>query len=966
MTCKKCGSMITKNLLFCPECGAPIEKEAANMRALKSKKFKKKIILWGIVALIVCSAIIALVHMLPLEVDYKISKKKLTTTESELSDLTFNVNSNQPILSVSYSYQDGENEELVTKEASLSFGIWNREASIKSIPVLPGNNTIKLTIKTLLGSEEEKITVKREIGFTTEPDKSAFVKIEEGSYLVSNELILVFKDEVSDKEINKLIDKYEGTIVGRLYEIGEYHVRFMGRGENFIKDLKKNIAEEDIVEKVYLNYSHDFACDYYSNDQKFDSWDSSNPSGNNWWLETIDAPEAWEYRDKLKTVKIGVIDSCLEYDHEDLKINPNRISVLPTSSFKNMREILDYYKSTQDTHKCQGKKEDCRYCEMKSHGTHCSGIIAAGHDNKIGISGVAPNAELYFATWWYLNAEPNGQLSVSSSTDSLLYNINYMVSSGCRVISISVGAYSPETLEGEAEEAQRINDAIEKLENMGYDFLLFKAAGNDRDDASSDVLTRLFKKGASSSAHLVVVGACKNSSYLWESIYTTLGGMKKIYSIADFSNTGNYINVVAPGVKVYSTVPRNTYENMQGTSMATPLAAGVACLMYGANPNLTYDYVKSILKYTHKNFCTDKKSNYYHVVNAKNCVEWALNNGKSLPSIKEPSIGFVTGMVQDAKTLNPIENTAVTAISVENGTVFNADLMEGVYSLVLEPGHYDLEFHADGYIDEKMYNIEITKGNVSYNVLLNLIEDNPGTGVAEGRIVNAFDASSVTNAQINVYRGINKRDGNPVAVTSSDSNGKYLLDLAPGNYTLFVEAEGYIGSSTNILVLSGERKSNQDCSMTPILKEGEMRVVLIWGQFPADLDSHLNGPMDNGNSFHIYFENMKHNYNSKTYAMLDVDDTTSYGPETTSVYIASEGTYTFRVHDYTNRNLSYSKAMSLSGAQVKLYIAGKSDAIVYNVPTKEGTIWTVFSVTNGVVKNINAMGYVSDPRTIGK
>ena len=153
--------------------------------------------------------------------------------------------------------------------------------------------------------------------------------------------------------------------------------------------------------------------------------------------------------------------------------------------------------------------------------------------------------------------------------------------------------------------------------------------------------------------------------------------------------------------------------------------------------------------------------------------------------------------------------------------------------------------------------------------------------------------------------------------------------------------------------------------MTPILNEGEMRVVLTWDQFPLDLDSHLNGPTATGDRFHVYFENMNNYYNGLHYVKLDVDDTDSYGPETTSVYIGCEGTYVFSVHDYSNRGSYYSTGLALSGAQVKLYIAGRSDPIVYNVPNTEGTLWTVFSVENGVVTPINSMSYEQSPRVVG-
>ena len=96
--------------------------------------------------------------------------------------------------------------------------------------------------------------------------------------------------------------------------------------------------------------------------------------------------------------------------------------------------------------------------------------------------------------------------------------------------------------------------------------------------------------------------------------------------------------------------------------------------------------------------------------------------------------------------------------------------------------------------------------------------------------------------------------------------------------------------------------------------------------------------------FHIYFGRKSIYQNSILSAFLDLDDTTSYGPETTTIYsINNSGLYSFYVHDYSNMNYGSSKAMSNSGAQVKLY-AGDALIATYNIPTDvPGTVWHVFN-----------------------
>ena len=204
---------------------------------------------------------------------------------------------------------------------------------------------------------------------------------------------------------------------------------------------------------------------------------------------------------------------------------------------------------------------------------------------------------------------------------------------------------------------------------------------------------------------------------------------------------------------------------------------------------------------------------------------------------------------------------------------------------------------------------------------------------------------------------------NKITEVQADANGYYTLLLEPGNYTAYASAEGYTSSKTNILVVPN-KNGEQDCTLTPVLKEGEIRAVLTWGLTPRDLDSHLVGPTPDGNRFHIYFSNKNYNYQGTNYNNLDLDDTTSYGPETTSVYVGVDGTYTYYVHDFSNRNSSTSNALSLSGAQVKLYIAGREEPIIYNVPNQPGTLWKVFSIENGNVTSINEMSFHSNYRNL--
>ena len=149
--------------------------------------------------------------------------------------------------------------------------------------------------------------------------------------------------------------------------------------------------------------------------------------------------------------------------------------------------------------------------------------------------------------------------------------------------------------------------------------------------------------------------------------------------------------------------------------------------------------------------------------------------------------------------------------------------------------------------------------------------------------------------------------------------------------------------------------------MTPILKNNEIRIVLTWGSTPRDLDSHLSGPLPSGGRFHTYYSQKNAVDNrGNLVANLDVDDTSSYGPETTTILQQTDGIYRYAVHDYTNRSRANTNALGTSGAFVRVYRGGQYPVKSFYVPNKSGTVWNVFdynSVTGEIIE-LNTMEYI--------
>lgn len=183
-----------------------------------------------------------------------------------------------------------------------------------------------------------------------------------------------------------------------------------------------------------------------------------------------------------------------------------------------------------------------------------------------------------------------------------------------------------------------------------------------------------------------------------------------------------------------------------------------------------------------------------------------------------------------------------------------------------------------------------------------------------------------------------------VSVTTNAAGQAVLTPSFPDDQDalLIVKKDGY----SNLVVKCP--CEGMTYAISPVMTNLDgMRVVLSWGETPADLDSHLMFP-----SGHIYFSNKEGQD-----ANLDVDDTDSYGPETVTITKKHFGdTYTYAVQDYTNKGDPSSAQLSDSRAKVFVYV-GRSLVRSYSIPVgKTGNIWTVFRLNpDGEFEDINSI-----------
>ncbi len=208
------------------------------------------------------------------------------------------------------------------------------------------------------------------------------------------------------------------------------------------------------------------------------------------------------------------------------------------------------------------------------HGTHVSGIIAADRTNNLGINGIADNVQIMM-----IRAVPDGD----EYDKDIALAIKYAVDNGAKVVNMSFGkGFSPQK--------KWVDEAVKYADD--HDVLLVHAAGNESHniDTVDNFPNPNFLYIKSKPANFITVGAYGDPK-VSEGKY-----------IAYFSNYGKEsVDVFAPGVKIYSTVP-HSYGFHDGTSMASPVVTGIAALIRSYYPQLSAEQVKTAIEKSVKPF----------------------------------------------------------------------------------------------------------------------------------------------------------------------------------------------------------------------------------------------------------------------------------------------------------------------------------------------------------------------------
>lgn len=374
-----------------------------------------------------------------------------------------------------------------------------------------------------------------------------------------------------DNDKNGYADDMHGwNFLGAANEEQLEMARIVGRGDDGSAEYQRAKAELDKKRKELeplksrvetMQQAHDKVAAYLKKESftkedldkiPADAPEDVTKAKNIGYMLTANGAEAKDYLKDIDNYVNGQLKYNLNPDFNGRKTGDN------------IFDINDKYYGDNDV---MGDRDHAK------HGTHVAGIIAQTRGNGIGGDGVATNNVEIMS----LRAVPDGD----EYDKDIALSIRYAADNGAKVINGSFGKYF-------AQNSEWVYDAIKYAAEK--DVLIVVAAGNDAMDLNPKgeeikryPNDRIEGTNTEVADNFLVVGAL-NPAF----------GEKMV---ANFSNFGDVdVDVFAPGVKIYATTPHGKYEYLQGTSMASPNAAGVAAMIRSYYPSLTAAQVKQIMK----------------------------------------------------------------------------------------------------------------------------------------------------------------------------------------------------------------------------------------------------------------------------------------------------------------------------------------------------------------------------------
>ncbi len=386
----------------------------------------------------------------------------------------------------------------------------------------------------------------------------------------------------------------------------------------------------------------------------------------------IDAAEAWSVRTDAGSIIVAVIDTGIDYRHEDLTEN---IWINNSEAGGQVGVDDDGNGYIDDLYGYDFYNEDGDPLDDNGHGTHVSGTIGAVGDNGHGVAGIAWDVQLMGLK--FLDADGGGY------TSDAVRAVNYARQMGAKVINASFGGggYS-----------RAMNDAIRAFGDE--DGIFVAAAGNEgiNNDANPSYPVDY------DLPNIIAVGASDSNDRL-----------------ARWSNYGvNSIDIVAPGVSILSTLPNDRYGTYSGTSMATPHVAGAAALIWAAHSDWSHSEVISAIYENADPVLLDSVTHGRLNLNSAIRVDQPVSQGPQITSAQwiatdnsvdgvtltfNKPIDMTTVTLDDThliapdcttipiESLHPVEGSNGTQVKVR----FGSQMALGIYEITIGPGIEDLD-----------------------------------------------------------------------------------------------------------------------------------------------------------------------------------------------------------------------------------------------------------------------------------
>lgn len=503
-------------------------------------------------------------------------------------------------------------------------------------------------------------------GFLSEFGKEDIGFIDEETGYIKNTLAVFVDGDLSFFERLGVLGSCGGSVIGwcapaELYVIRKGNMTH----EKAVSECERMDALEGValamplyLSKTEEQLTPDDPFDYMLEEDTMFSenpleWDELRPDGRNWWLEAINARQAWDYEERFQAVSLGILDSGFDLEHPEFG---DRIS------FPNDKRA--------------------RKNRPSDHGCHVAGIIGADRNNATGVAGICDHADLICVDW-------NPDLFQFWLTEIAIYfGFTELVQAGAKAINLSLGISASVNLDRSSLydrviKPRAMSLTMASLLDKGYDFLVVQSAGNGNksgipiDSTNNGHFTAITENNVYTGKYeigkeeilgrIISVSAAMN---LYDGSFMQAG----------YSNVGPGIDIAAPGSLVFScgypAIADYTYKS--GTSMAAPCVTGVAGLVWSVNPDFTGKDVKEIIvTSTDKTARVNEYTEYffnvetmdYPMLNAKLAVEEAIKR-------TDNTVGTVRGNFSEA----------VSASVVEFGGAEYTVLSDGSFSFVAPAG----------------------------------------------------------------------------------------------------------------------------------------------------------------------------------------------------------------------------------------------------------------------------------------